>query len=68
MADFVLESIQERGDLGAPSTPSQGREFGPTDAIPGSREKLEILVRRSRLGLPLWHPEDRHAEGVMIVR
>ena len=30
----------------------------PTDALPGSPEKVEVLCRRARLGLRLWHPRD----------
>ena len=37
-------------------------EFHATNAEPGSKEKLEILAQRIRSGLPLWHPDDRHAE------
>ncbi len=33
--------------------------FKPTDAVPGSAEKLEVLARRVELGLPLWHEKDR---------
>ena len=33
--------------------------FEPTEALPGSNEKLRILSERVRRGLPLWHPEDR---------
>lgn len=35
------------------------REFQPTDALPGTEEKLQILAERVASGLPLWHPEDR---------
>jgi hypothetical protein len=31
----------------------------PTGALPGTAEKLDVLAERLRLGLPLWHPEDR---------
>jgi hypothetical protein len=31
----------------------------PTAAMPGTEEKLEVLAERLRLGLPLWHPQDR---------
>lgn len=31
-----------------------------TDAMPGTREKIEVLAERVRNGLPLWHPADRH--------
>lgn len=34
-------------------------EFDPTEALPGSREKLDVLAERVRLGLPLWHQSDR---------
>ncbi len=33
--------------------------YSPTDALPGSTEKLSILKQRLQLGLPLWHPDDR---------
>jgi hypothetical protein len=36
------------------------RHFDSTQALPGSDEKLSILAERVRLGLPLWHPSDRH--------
>jgi hypothetical protein len=32
----------------------------PTDALPGSQEKIEILARRFELGLPLFQPGDSH--------
>jgi len=30
----------------------------PTDAAPGSAEKVAVLERRARLGQSLWHPQD----------
>jgi hypothetical protein len=30
----------------------------PTDALPGTPEKVAILEERARLGLSLWHPQD----------
>ena len=27
--------------------------------VEGSAEKLEVMARRIREGLPLWHPDDR---------
>ncbi len=33
--------------------------FQPTEAIPGSEEKLLVLIKRLDAGLPLWHPSDR---------
>lgn len=34
-------------------------EFDATEALPGSREKLDVLAERVRRGLPLWHQSDR---------
>jgi len=34
-------------------------EFDASDAMPGTRNKLNELAERARCGLPLWHPEDR---------
>jgi hypothetical protein len=31
----------------------------PTDAPPGSLEKIEVLRSRVEIGAPLWHPKDR---------
>lgn len=33
--------------------------FPPTDAVPGTKEKLQVLAERVKQGLPLWHPADR---------
>ena len=30
----------------------------PTDATPGTPEKVAVLMDRARLGLSLWHPHD----------
>lgn len=34
-------------------------QFDAADAMPGTREKLEVLAQRVKKGLPLWHEEDR---------
>ncbi len=34
-------------------------EFDAADAMPGTREKLNIIAERVREGLPLWHEKDR---------
>lgn len=31
----------------------------PTQARPGSAEKIAELARRAELGLQLWHPDDK---------
>jgi len=33
--------------------------FKPTNAIPGSEEKLIVIAYRERMRLPLYHPDDR---------
>jgi hypothetical protein len=40
-------------------SPRAGHDFVPTEAPAGSAEKLEIMARRIREGMPLWHPDDR---------
>ncbi len=40
-------------------TPLANASFLPTDAPPGSPEKVEILRKRAELGQPLWHNDDR---------
>jgi hypothetical protein len=44
-------------------------EFDPTEALPGSPEKIDVLAERARLGLPLWHRSDRvDCEGLSAER
>lgn len=38
------------------ATPSQLPE--PTNALPGSEEKIQVLIRRVADGVCLWHPRD----------
>ncbi len=39
--------------------PEPTEEFQPTDAPPGSHEKVAVIVSRVESGFPLWHPLDR---------
>jgi hypothetical protein len=34
----------------------------PTEALPGTPEKVAVLMERARLGLSLWHPHDATLE------
>jgi len=34
-------------------------QFDASDAMPGTKEKLEVLAERMATGLPLWHDDDR---------
>jgi len=36
-----------------------GLPIEPTDATPGSANKVHILFARVHLGVELWHPDDR---------
>lgn len=36
-----------------------GDHFSATGAMPGTKDKLNVLAERIRDGLPLWHPLDR---------
>ena len=35
----------------------------PTEALPGSEAKVNILMERARLGLSLWHPHDARLDA-----
>src|SRR5438876_918710 len=35
----------------------------PTDALPGSLEKMAVLEERARLRQSLWHPDDATCAG-----
>lgn len=58
MPNSVLEAIKmglwdfEPADL-------RSNDFDATEALPGSREKLDVLAERVRRGLPLWNQLDR---------
>lgn len=53
----VFEAIQT---LGHDFDFEPSREaFEPTDAVPGSKEKMQVIMDRLRRGLPLHHPQDR---------
>jgi hypothetical protein len=58
MPRSVLEAIKMGfWDFEPPDVGPAG--FEPSDAMPGTREKLEALIERARAGLPLWHASDR---------
>lgn len=39
--------------------------FEPTNFMPGSPEKIEIMVARLALGQPLFHPNDRTIQSAI---
>jgi hypothetical protein len=38
----------------------------PTRALPGTRDKIEVMRKRASAGLPLFHPEDATFSSGMI--
>lgn len=44
-------SVEISGGLGSPND--------PTNALPGTEEKIMVLAARCAAGVELWHPEDR---------
>jgi hypothetical protein len=54
----VLDAIRD-GDWFFEPDEVDAKKYQATTAIPGSREKLDILAERVRAGLPLWHVSDR---------
>ncbi len=62
-SNIVPSSILEAIKLGLwdyePTDDESRDEFAATQALPGTDEKLQVLAERVRLGLPLWHNDDR---------
>ncbi len=58
MPNTVLEAIK-LGFWDFEPSNVDSDEFPACDAMPGTADKLMTLAERVRLGLPLWHPEDR---------
>lgn len=54
----VLDAIRE-GDWFFEPEEVGATEYQATKAIPGTRQKLDVLAARARAGLPLWHEKDR---------
>lgn len=47
------------GHRGVGNEPSSRDPAEPTDALPGTPEKLAVLAWRAANGFRLWHPADR---------
>ena len=58
MPNSVLDAIK-MGIWDYEPEPTNTNRYNPTEALPGTDEKLSILAERVRRGLPLWHPSDR---------
>lgn len=58
MPKSVLEAVKMGvWDFEPPEVDSEA--FAWTEAMPGTKAKVEVLTERLRNGLPLWHPHDR---------
>lgn len=60
MPDSVLDAIKQ-GIWDFEPEDEECLGCDPTEALPGTQEKLAILAERVEQGLPLWHPEDRRS-------
>ena len=58
MPKSVLDAIR-LGQWDFEPRTSEDDEYIPTNAMPGTQEKILAMAERIRSGLPLWHPRDR---------
>ena len=58
MPRSVLDAIKS-GDWNYEPQELPVTDYEATRAMPGTREKIEVLASRAREGLPLWHDSDR---------
>lgn len=58
-ADFINED--SNGDMS--ETLDEGTALIPTEAKPGSEDKVKMLSARYAAGVPLWHDEDCYDHG-----
>jgi len=54
----LTSHAQREADF-APRADPDDPAWQPTEARPGSPEKIAVLCRRLEAGVPLWHPGDR---------
>ena len=54
----VFEAILECGH-DEDFAPVESEDHRGTDAPAGSHEKLDVMAERIRMGVPLWHDDDR---------
>ena len=59
MPKSVLEAIKQ-GFWDFEPTVVESNDFEAADAMPGTKEKLEIMAQRVQHGLPLWNVHDRN--------
>jgi hypothetical protein len=54
----VLEAIR-LGHWNYEPEDQDASTFEATRALPGTRQKVQVIAERVRNGQPLWHPSDR---------
>ncbi len=59
MPKSILDAIK-MGDWDYEPEEVAADTFSASDAMPGTKEKLQALAQRVACGLPLWHQADRH--------
>jgi len=59
VARSVIDAIKDGLWDYEPEEPGKQQQTPATNALPGSKEKLNILAERLRSGEPLWNPSDR---------
>jgi hypothetical protein len=61
---LVRKMLGVPGQLMAPKN-VKPEDYQPTEAMPGSREKVAVMAARVERGLPLWHPLDAPCTGIL---
>lgn len=59
-AAYIMDYEGDFEDEGAPASLNP---FTPTEAKPGSEDKVQMLAARYAAGLPLWHDSDCYDHG-----
>jgi hypothetical protein len=55
--------VDFEGDFESECDPASLDPFHPTEAKPGSEDKVQMLAARYAAGLPLWHDSDCYDHG-----
>jgi hypothetical protein len=59
-AAYIMDYV---GDFESECEPASMDPFHPTEAKPGSEDKVQMLAARYAAGLPLWHDSDCYDHG-----
>lgn len=64
----LYPSTSKYARRGIKATGAAGLDPEPTDALPGTPEKMAVLMRRVEGGFRLWHPLDAKIKPVISAR